>query len=194
MAVCRNQYRIIFGNVEDAERFRAFIEQSAKEENSLISFFEKAGIGDKARKDIKERIISVKSRHNEKQGEVLIASESDLTPAPNTWDALAKYFEKNVTTYYEAEEFGFGICDSNDPCMIGKYIMDISDWHNQLPAWFPHEHGPYCREYVIRQLSVLLKMDCDDIDVLIGKLLRSKYRSILHVFEIEKEPMSDWLV
>lgn len=193
--ICSNQYRFVFSKAEAAKRFVEFVKKETEENSSVYMLGIKAGIAAANNRDVREWEDTVSFRSPENQKEVIVYSESKWTPCPNAWNDIAKTFDEEVKTYYEAEEPGCNIWASNDPELVGKYVVDPCQGEG-YPEIDRLDYGIRDYEEVAKILDRLLVNEgaeiLDDLETLLAKLKTSKYKDVLYIHEIIKQPLEDW--
>ena len=188
--ICSNIYHFIFSDEEKAKKFLDFIETSNCE-GSVYELGIKANIEDAENRDIREWVENAYVVSPATPNKIEVLTDSKWTPCPNAWQDIAKTFDKDVIVYYEAEEPGCEIYDSNDPDYVGRFIIDVCD-DGDFPEGVDLEWGPHSREETISSLQKLLETDDDNLSVLLHKLESGKYSEAVYVHEISYTPISDW--
>lgn len=188
--ICSNIYHFIFSDEEKAKKFLDFIETSNCE-GSVYELGIKANIEDAENRDIREWVENAYVVSPATPNKIGVLTDSKWTPCPNAWQDIAKTFDKDVIVYYEAEEPGCEIYDSNDPDYVGRFIIDVCD-DGDFPEGVDLEWGPHSREETISSLQKLLETDDDNLSVLLHKLESGKYSEAVYVHEISYTPISDW--
>ena len=188
--ICSNIYHFIFSDEEKAKKFLDFIETSNCE-GSVYELGIKANIEDAENRDVREWVENAYVVSPATPNKIGVLTDSKWTPCPNAWQDIAKTFDENVIVYYEAEEPGCGIYDSNDPDYVGRFIIDVCD-DGDFPEGVDLEWGPHSREETISSLQKLLETDDDNLSVLLHKLESGKYSEAVCVHEISYTPISDW--
>ena len=188
--ICSNIYHFIFSDEEKAKKFLDFIETSNCED-SVYELGIKANIEDAENRDIREWVENAYVVSPATPNKIGVLTDSKWTPCPNAWQDIAKTFDKDVIVYYEAEEPGCEIYDSNDPDYVGRFIIDVCD-DGDFPEGVDLEWGPHSREETISSLQKLLETDDDNLSVLLHKLESGKYSEAVYVHEISYTPISDW--
>lgn len=189
--ICSNQYKFIFSDETKAKKFFVFVEgETTDTSSSVYELGIKAGIKNAKNRDIREWVDNAFINFK-KQNVVQITTESKWTPCPNAWVDIATTFDENVGVTYEAEEPGCGIWASNDPELIGQYVLDpIFD--SGFLEIDELDYGIVNPEWVVSLLKKLLGEKTYDINLLLEKLKKSKYKDVLFIHEIEDTPISDW--
>lgn len=188
--ICSNIYHFIFSDEEKAKKFLDFIETSNCE-GSVYELGIKANIKDAENRDVREWVENAYVVSPAAPNKIEVLTDSKWTPCPNAWQDIAKTFDENVIVYYEAEEPGCEIYDSNDPDYVGHFIIDVCD-DGDFPEGVDLEWGPHNREETISSLQKLLETDEDNLSVLLHKLESGKYSEAVYVHEISYTPISDW--
>ena len=188
--ICSNIYHFIFSDEEKAKKFLDFIETSNCE-GSVYELGIKANIEDAENRDVREWVENAYVVSPATPNKIGVLTDSKWTPCPNAWQDIAKTFDKDVIVYYEAEEPGCEIYDSNDPDYVGRFIIDVCD-DGDFPEGVNLEWGPHSREETISSLQKLLETDEDNLSVLLHKLESGKYSEAVYVHEISYTPISDW--
>lgn len=188
--ICSNIYHFIFSDEEKAKKFLDFIETSNCE-GSVYELGIKANIEDAENRDVREWVENAYIVSPATPNKIGVLTDSKWTPCPNAWQDIAKTFDKDVIVYYEAEEPGCEIYDSNDPDYVGRFIIDVCD-DGDFPEGVDLEWGPHSREETISSLQKLLETDDDNLSVLLHKLESGKYSEAVYVHEISYTPISDW--
>ena len=187
--ICSNIYHFIFSDEEKAKKFLDFIETSNCE-GSVYELGIKANIEDAENRDVREWVENAYVVSPATPNKIGVLTDSKWTPCPNAWQDIAKTFDKDVIVYYEAEEPGCEIYDSNDPDYVGRFIIDVCD-DGDFPEGVDLEWGPHSREETISSLQKLLETDEDNLSVLLHKLESGKYSEAVYVHEISYTPISD---
>ena len=188
--ICSNIYHFIFSDEEKAKKFLDFIKTSNCE-GSVYELGIKANIEDAENRDVREWVENAYIVSPATPNKIGVLTDSKWTPCPNAWQDIAKTFDKDVIVYYEAEEPGCEIYDSNDPDYVGRFIIDVCD-DGDFPEGVDLEWGPHSREETISSLQKLLETDDDNLSVLLHKLESGKYSEAVYVHEISYTPISDW--
>ena len=188
--ICSNIYHFIFSDEEKAKKFLDFIETSNCE-GSVYELGIKANIEDAENRDVREWVENAYVVSPATPNKIGVLTDSKWTPCPNAWQDIAKTFDKDVIVYYEAEEPGCEIYDSNDPDYVGRFIIDVCD-DGDFPEGVDLEWGPHSREETVSSLQKLLETDEDNLSVLLHKLKSGKYSEAVYVHEISYTPISDW--
>lgn len=186
--ICSNEYKFIFSDEVKAKKFYDFVEKAP--ENSVYELGIQADIQNAKDRDVREWITDA-SINFTNPNVVGVATESKWTPCPNAWNDIAKTFDEDVEVFYEAEEPGCCIWASNDPELVGQYVLDpIFD--SGFLEIDELGHGAVNPEWVVSLLQKLLGEKTDDLDLLLEKLKKSKYKDALFIHEIVDTPISDW--
>lgn len=183
--ICTNQYKIIFGDEEKAKRFFDFIGGGT---TSVYNLGVAAKISDAERRDVREWIEDKEVSGNS----VRISTESKWTPCPNAWRDIARTFDEDVEVFYEAEEPGCGIFNSNDPEFVGKYVYDFWDLPEGSVMCHCCEAGVADEGEMLEILQKALGTNAQDLETLLNLIDSKDLSDSISVHRIEYLPIDDW--
>lgn len=183
--ICTNQYKLVFENKEKAERFFAFING---ETTSVYDLGIAAKIENAEKRNIREWITGTVSSKNS----VSVTTESKWTPCPKAWRNIAQAFDKNVDVFYEAEEPGCEIYDSNDPELIGKYVYDFWDMPEGSICSHCCDAGVADERQMTEILQNALDTKVQDLETLLNLIDAKGLSDNISIHRIEYLSIDDW--
>lgn len=188
--ICTNQYKFIFGDEEKAKKFFDFIGDGSSDcsDNSVYNLGIAAKIENAEHRDIREWIddkdISGSS--------VRVNTQSKWTPCPNAWRDIARTFDEDVEVFYEAEEPGCEIFDSNDPGLVGKYVYDFWDMPEGSIASYCCDAGVADEQQMMEILQDALSTKIQDLETLLSLIDSKGLSDNISVHRIEYLSIDDW--
>lgn len=188
--ICTNQYRFIFGDEEKAKKFFDFIGGGNPDcsNNSVYNLGIAAKIENAEHRDVREWIdIEEISRNS-----VRVYSESKWTPCPNAWRDIARTFDENVEVFYEAEEPGCEIYDSNDPKLVGQYVYVFWDLPEGSIASYCGDAGVADEQQMAKILQDALNTKIQDLETLLNLIDEQGLSDNISVHRIEYLSIDDW--
>lgn len=186
--ICTNQYRFVFASEEKAKKFFDFVNGETK---SIYNLGVAAKISDAENRDIREWVDDADFGANHL--EVRVNTQSKWVPFVASFDEIAKTFDDQVKTYFEAEEPGCEIFVSNDPEFVGKYVFDVWDGSEiELPEEILRANYIEDEDEVVKHLNHLLHHRLKDAVPLINFLNHSEYKDSVFVHEIQFSDIQDW--
>lgn len=183
--ICTNQYKFVFGDEEKAKRFFDFIDG---ETTSVYNLGVLAKIDRAEKRDVREWIDDKSFFRRE----VRVYTESKWTPCPNAWRDIARVFDEDVEVFYEAEEPGCEIYDSNDPEFVGKYVYDFWDLPEGFDAFYCGDSGVVDEKQMVKILQKTLKSRSADIKLLLKLSDIRGLSDSISVHRIEYLSIDDW--
>lgn len=112
--------------------------------------------------------------------QIIIDTETAWVPMMKMWIKVLEKYLPDAELIYSAEEPGCGIFWTNDPCIIGKYLID--SWNNDIePNW------EASKEFVISELQKLFKTDETNVKILIDMLNNSDVDVAVHKWKYVSE-------
>lgn len=188
--ICTNQYKFVFGDEEKAKRFFDFIGDGDLDcsNNSVYNLGIAAKIERAKERDVREWIDSEGISRNI----VNVYSESKWTPCPNAWRDIARTFDEDVKVFYEAEEPGCEIFNSNDPEFVGKYVYDFWDLPEGAIASHCCDAGVADEEQMTKILQGALSTKIQDLETLLNLIDSKGLSDNISVHRIEYLSIDDW--
>lgn len=191
--ICTNQYKFIFGDEEKAKKFFDFIGDGSSDcsGNSVYNLGIAAKIENAEHRDIREWIDD----KDISDSSVRVNTQSKWTPCPKAWRDIARTFDESVEVFYEAEEPGCEIFDSNDPEFVGKYVFDFWGGDDELVICCEDseiDSGVYSESEMVEILQKILGSMSTDLDLLVEMADKRGLSDCLSVHRIEYRSIDDW--
>ncbi len=103
------------------------------------------------------------------------------------WREINETFDLGFEIIYSAEEPGCELYWTNDPCEVGKYILDVwdSDAVGFESDWDAEE------KYVVKILQKMFNVTENDIDILLDIFEESKYRDSMSIHKWKYVPINE---
>jgi len=99
-------------------------------------------------------------------GQIIIDTETAWCPMLKMWIKILEKYLPDAELTYTAEECGCEIYYTNDPCIVGKYVID--SWNDDVESDWEAS-----KEYVRETLQKLLETDEANVKKLIKMLYES---------------------
>ena len=116
--------------------------------------------------------------------QLVINTETAWTPMLQMWVKILEKYLPNAELIYNADECGFDINDTNDPDLVGKYILDYYGDGDIESDWEASE------ETVRKTLQELLNTEETDVEKLIHMVYEDDYD--ISVRKWEYSDVSNW--
>jgi len=116
--------------------------------------------------------------------ELVISTETAWSPMLKMWVKVLEKYLPDAELIYSADECGFDINDTNDPDLVGKYILDYYGDGDIEPDWEASE------ETVRKTLQELLNTEETDVEKLIQMVYEDDYD--ISVRKWEYSDVSNW--
>lgn len=105
--------------------------------------------------------------------QITMSTETAWAPMLKMWLKIIDKYLPGAELIYSAEEFGCGICTTNDPDLVGKYVIDYWGDKNIESDWEAKE------ETAVELLQIILDTTETNIEKLIA--MAEKYDSDVSV-------------
>ena len=116
--------------------------------------------------------------------QLVINTETAWAPMLQMWVKVLEKYLPNAELIYNADECGFDINDTNDPYLVGKYILDYYGDGDIESDWEASE------ETVRKTLQELLNTEETDVEKLIQMVYEDDYD--ISVRKWEYSDVSNW--
>lgn len=183
--ICTNQYKFVFEDEEKAKKFFNFINGEA---TSVYNLGIAAKIKNAEKRDVREWVNNSEVLKNS----VRVDTESKWTPCPKTWRDIAQTFDKSVGVFYEAEEPGCEIYDSNDPEFVGKYAYDFWDMPEGPICGYCCDAGVADERQMTEILQNALDTKVQDLETLLNLIDAKGLSDNISIHRIEYLSIDDW--
>lgn len=120
---------------------------------------------------------------NRCENELTINTETAWVPMLEMWVKLLEKYLPDAEMIYNAEEYGCGICCTNDPDLIGKYVLD--SWDDEIESEYEMDS-----ETLVKFLQEFMNVTETDVEKLLSLTYERDYEFSIHQWE-EKE-VSAW--
>lgn len=122
----------------------------------------------------------------EEPAELYIQTETAWSPMLQMWVEVLKKYNLDLEIIYTATECGCELYFTNDPCLIGKYIIDVfGDVEGIEPDYEVSEQD------VIEVLQKLLHTDKNDINKLLKQFHKSEISEKMSIYPWEYVPCEE---
>ena len=120
--------------------------------------------------------------------QIVIDTETAWTPMLRMWVKLLEKYLPDAELIYSAQECGCEIYSTNDPCMVGRYMIDIWDYD---------EIGmePECdatESFVVELLQNMLKTENNNIDELLKMFEESDFTEHMNIHKWDYDEVDIW--
>lgn len=193
---CSTRVIITHQDKDELKKFAGLIEKWTDKQNSRISDFEHNWLGNLVLNaeigtvdagkstDISCRGM-ISDRYFVDDNTFIICTETAWNPKIQVFVKLLEKYLPDAQLFYNAEECGNDIYFTNDPDLLGSYVIDSWDCEDI------ESDSEADRETVIEQLQVLLLTKENNLEKLLKMLEDSEYADGIKIHEWQYVPVSE---